>query len=485
MRLTRRAALTGLASASGAAVLLRPLVAEAEGFVPQRFLYIHYPCGTVSGLPGEGENANWYWFPRGAAGPGYTPSPLLNLFSSVKNYILPMDGVDLGDPSQQTLGDKDAQGMMYMGTGWMPVAIDGFPIEAQFDPPMAKKITVPKGTKTIDQYLLDKVFALKGPGVQFPSLQLCGTAKSMQGQGEACLKVLSYAGNNQPLWPEGRSQTAFNNIFGIPMGMDPAAMARRQAQKKSMLDLVLRDVGRLRSMVPSSQYPKLDAHLSAIRELEARLAATTRPDGGAAPIVQPVLVPEPTTGHNGANADEARHGALIENMLEIIRCAFVSDLTRVVSFTCADVNNPLRPIAFCPNPGFIIGSDGNSVANSGTSIDSLEAKGEMAAFYARLTAQGLARMSQTPEGAGTLLDNVLGMYFTERRNGDDHARKRNPLMLFGGKFLKLNTGQFAVITPSAYTNDVWASVLTAWGVPTSIFGDPQYARGAIPGLFGP
>ena len=47
-RLTRRAALGGLGSAAGAAVLLRPLVAEAEGLLPQRFLYIHYPCGTVS-----------------------------------------------------------------------------------------------------------------------------------------------------------------------------------------------------------------------------------------------------------------------------------------------------------------------------------------------------------------------------------------------------------------------------------------------------
>jgi hypothetical protein len=445
----------------------------------------------VSGLPGEGENANWYWFPRGASGPGYTPSPLLNLFSSVKDRILPMDGVDLGEIGQQTKGDKTAQGLMYMGTGWLPVAIDGFPIDSQFDPPNAKKITVPKGTKTIDQLLVDKVPALTAPlvggryGPQYKSLQLAGTAKSMIGQGEACLKVLSYAGNNQPLWPEGRSQVAFNNIFGMPMGMDPAAIARRQAQKKSMLDLVLRDLGRLRSMVPNSQYPKLDAHLSAIRELELRLAPPGGPDGGIGGIVPPVLVPEPTTGHNGANADEARHGALIENMLEIIRCAFVSDLTRAASFTCADTNNPLRPIAFCPNPGFVFDASGWAVSRFGYLDDATEAKGEMAAFYARLVAQSLTRMSQTPEGGGTLLDNVFGMYFTECRSGYDVARARNPLMLFGGKFLKLNAGQFQVVAPSVCTNDVWASVLTAWGVPTTIFGDPQYARGVIPGLFGP
>jgi hypothetical protein len=304
----------------------------------------------------------------------------------------------------------------------------------------------------------------------------------MMGMGDSCIKVLSYAGNGLPLWPEGRSQNAFNNIFGTPMGLDPATIARRQAQKKSMLDLVARDLNRLRSMVPSSQYPKLDAHLTAIRELEARL---TPGPGAMTPIVKPTLVPEPTSGHNGANADEAGHAALIENMLEIIRCAFASDLTRVASITYADVNNPLRPIAFCPNPGFVTTNDGGAVANGGQGADTLEAKGEMAAFYTRLTAQGLARMAQTPEGAGSLLDNVLGMFFTERRDGDDHERRRNPLMLFGGKFLKLNTGQFKIVAPNVYVNDVWASVLTAWGAPTTIYGDPQYAKGVIPGLFGP
>jgi hypothetical protein len=488
-RLTRRAALGGLASATGAAVLLRPLVAEAEGIVPQRFLYIHYPCGTVSGLPGEGENAEWYWFPKGQAGPNYTPSPLLNLFATVKDRILPVDGVDLGEVNLESKGDKNAQGMMYMGCGWIPVAMDGFPIDSQFDPPSAKKITVPKGTKTIDQLLLDKVPALTAPlvagspGPQFPSIQLCGTETSMMGRGEPCLKVLSYAGNGQPLWGEGRSQNAFNNIFGTPMGMDPADVARRQAQKKSMLDLVMRDLGRMRAMVPSSQYPKLDAHLTAIRELEARIAPPTGP--GPGPIVKPTLVAEPTAGHNNATPDEARHGALIENMLEIIRAAFASDLTRVVSITYAGGDNPLHPIAFCPNPSFTNNGDGHGVSFSGDGPEAIKAKGEMAAFYTRLTAQGLARMSQTPEGGGTLLDNVMGMYFTECRDGSNYARARNPFLLFGGKFLKLSAGQFLVVSSQSYVNDVWASMLTAWGVPTTTFGDPQYARGVIPGLFGP
>jgi hypothetical protein len=125
------------------------------------------------------------------------------------------------------------------------------------------------------------------------------------------------------------------------------------------------------------------------------------------------------------------------------------------------------------------------VSHGGSTGNDLEAKGEMSAFYVGLAADALKAMARTPEGAGTLLDNTLGMFFTESRWGASHERHRVPVLLFGGKFLKLNTGQFLVIKPEHYVNDIWASALTAWNVPTTIYGDPQYATGIVPGLFGP
>jgi len=201
-------------------------------------------------------------------------------------------------------------------------------------------------------------------------------------------------------------------------------------------------------------------------------------------IIKPTLAAEPTTGHNGANADEARHDVLVQNMLEIIRTAFASDLTRVASMTMADGNNPLRPLAFVPNPSFTNNSDGHGLSHSGKAGDPIEGKGEVVAMYTTAVANMLAAMAKTPEGTGNMLDNVLGMYFTECRDGDSHERRRNPCMLFGGQFLKLNAGQYMVVNPNRYVNDIWASTLTAWGVPTTIYGDPAYAKGVIPGLFG-
>ena len=126
-RVARRTLLGGVGAAAGAATLLRPLVAAAEGLVPKRFLYCHYPCGSVSGDT-FGKGARWFWFPQSGAGPNYTPSPLLKLFDAVRNSVLPIDGMDLGDVNFTTRGDVDGQAMMYMGTGFIPVPIDGAPV---------------------------------------------------------------------------------------------------------------------------------------------------------------------------------------------------------------------------------------------------------------------------------------------------------------------------------------------------------------------
>jgi hypothetical protein len=502
----RRPFLAG-AGTGAAAMFLRPILAEAAGVFPQRFVYIHWPVGTVNGND-FGKGAKWFWFPTTGSGTTYTASPLLKMYEqtapdniytfetgpSLRNYLTFFNNLDLLEKNQTTDGDKHAQGIMGMGTGWMTVAVDGFPIASQFDPPNAKKITVPKGTKTFDQLLLDQVPALTAAlngatsGPQYKSIQLCGTAMSMNGQGEACLKVLSYAGNNLPLWGEGRSDVAFKNIFGMAMmpGVDPAVFARLQAQKRSVLDFVISDIQRMQPMVPVGQRPKLDAQLTAIRSLEARITDTP-PTAGM--VVPPVLKTEPTTGgHNGADVDEIRHQTLCRNMLDIIRCAFLSDLTRVASITFGDGNMPLRPIAYCPMPGFTNNGDGHGVSHSGSTPDAIEAKGEVNAFYHGIISDFLRKMAQTTEGTESLLDHTLGLQFTECNRGDDHSRAANPTLLFGGTFFNaLNhtmTRGYQNMTASRYTNDLMSAILAAWtGMPGATFGDPQYYKGPLPGVF--
>jgi hypothetical protein len=77
----------------------------------------------------------------------------------------------------------------------------------------------------------------------------------------------------------------------------------------------------------------------------------------------------------------------------------------------------------------------------------------------------------------TLLDNTLTYYFSECSYGDDHEMIDMCSLLFGGKFLKLNVGNFLNYNPKIYQNDVWTSIFNAWGVETAQWGDPKFCKG--------
>jgi hypothetical protein len=242
------------------------------------------------------------------------------------------------------------------------------------------------------------------------------------------------------------------------------------------------DLGRLKTQIPSSQNVKLDAHLEGIRLLESRISK------GPAPMTagcsKPTLVADPQTSLTGRERDEVIHATVCANNLAIIRAAFQCDLTRVATFTFADGNNDLHPRSYVPNPTFkITGNHHDGVSHGGKqNRDAQIAKKETDVFYCNLTAKALLDMDHVTEGlpGETMLDHTLTYYFSECSYGDDHEMIDLCSLLFGGKFLKLAVGNYLNYSPKIYWNDVWTSVLNAWGVPTQQFGDPMYCKKSGP-----
>jgi hypothetical protein len=95
----------------------------------------------------------------------------------------------------------------------------------------------------------------------------------------------------------------------------------------------------------------------------------------------------------------------------------------------------------------------------------------------------LQAMKATPDGAGTLLDNTLVVYFNECCYGWSHSIENMPILLFGGKNIKLQTGRHVKYNIK-YMNDVWAAIASAMGVPMNTYGDTAFSKGAVTGLFG-
>jgi hypothetical protein len=474
--ISRRSFMTGVGAGVGH-VFLRPLIAEAQGLTPQRLFMIHRPCGTWPDdfLPPKGVPSS----------PDYAITPILRSFEALRRKMVVFRGVD-APPNDTQNGDRHGAGLIGQLTGRLCIQP---PNASQDDREDSNSKTITAATPSFDQYILQNGIAGVQPaGGGAKSIHLSGNTRSGPGQHFACLAAMSYAGPSQPKFGEPRPMKNYANILGSAMvggpgaTVDPAVIERQLQQKKSVLDFVRGDLGRLKAQVPNSQNVKLDAHLEGIRLLESRITKTPPPI--TAGCAKPVLVPEPQTGLSGRERDEVIHHSVCENNLAVIRAAFQCDLTRVATFTFADGNNDLHPRSYVPNPSFQInGNHHDAVSHGGkTNKDSQVAKKETDIFYGNLTAKVLMDMDKLQEGAPgqTLLDNTLTVYLSECSYGDDHEMIDLCTLLFGGKFLNLNVGNYFNYTPKIYMNDVWTSLLNAWGKQTAQFGDPMFCKGSGP-----
>ena len=458
----RRTFLAGVGATSGAA-LIHPLLAAAQtGAAPQRILLIHRPCGSRMDR----------WWPTGDSA-DWELSPLLAGFAPLQSDMVVLKGIRCPrNPGWN--GDKHGGGMVAMISP-APNEDDQWTIIPGTDPAEranteGKWFTA--AAASIEQELLKNVPALGGTVI--PSLQLGASLESMRGSGPHCLRVVSYAGLNQPLWPESRPDVAFGSIFGTTTaGMSAAALARAQEQRKSVLDFVKGGLTRLQPRLPSSQLPKLEAHLESIRALEQSV------QGAQTGCMAPELEALPDA--DGADADDVKHALAAKQQLQIIKTAFQCDLTRVASLTFGYGNSSLHFDRVFPD-GLPIGEGHHDISHTGGD-DATNAIERIDKFYLDLTAEMLLDMKNTPEGDGSMLDNTLVLVWNECSVGGNHDVADMPIVFFGGKFLGLQGGSYLQLDDRTMA-DVWVETANRFGHPLSAYGDEMWNRGSVPGLYG-
>jgi hypothetical protein len=105
-----------------------------------------------------------------------------------------------------------------------------------------------------------------------------------------------------------------------------------------------------------------------------------------------------------------------------------------------------------------------------------------------MTAKLLLDMKNTPDGAGpgSLLDNTLVVFWNECSDGNSHGTADMPVLVFGGKFLKLQGGKFLDFGKNGrYMSDFWVQTAQAWGyTQLTTYGDAMWNKGPMPGLYG-
>ena len=141
------------------------------------------------------------------------------------------------------------------------------------------------GGPSIDQYIAKAINAA-GPVTKVPSLSLAA-----QNDGNVSGTKVCTAASNQVVSLEPNAAATYKRLFAnftapaMPTMTGPSPQEIAAQQQKSVLDLVLSDFAAVSPKLSTAARTKMDAHASAVRDLEKRLAL----GGGAGSVVGSIV----------------------------------------------------------------------------------------------------------------------------------------------------------------------------------------------------
>lgn len=411
----------------------------ASGF-PQRFIAFFTANGT--------ENTFKAWRPTGGE-TSFQLSPILEPLARHRQDLLILDGlaneVSYGGP-----GDAHQRGMGSCLTGVQLLEGD-FPGNDGAHAGYASGISV-------DQEIAKAI----SQGTKLRSLEL-----AVQNFGKSPYARLSYLGSNQPLPPENDPRAVFDRLF-TDFNANPEEAARKAARRRTVLDAVQEDFHALNSRLGAADRRRLDEHLTAIREIEARLGSGA---SGSAACQKPGS--PPTMDIKDVN----NFPALGKLQIDLLAMALACDLTRVASIMWSRANN------YMIFPWLGINEAHHDLSHHGDSdVVANEKLTEINRWFAEQLAYLIDKLKAIPEGSGTLFDHTVIFWCNEQGKGNNHSRKDMPYVLAGSAGGQFRTGRYVVYPGDTPHNNLLLSFLHAFGIEATTFGDPRYCTGPLSGL---
>lgn len=394
-------AAAALAATTPLARMLTSSVAHADdGAVPCRLLLIYTPHGTS--YP--------HWRPQ-VSGSDFTldfPDSILAPLEPFKSKLCVVEGLEMLSAYAATAsGHEGGMASMFTGGNRITGNVDGATHQS-IDRIVAEHLQSENPAPN------DRVNFVMGLDGTFGY----GTSAFYEDVG----------GQVQPVVGESNTLAIFNRLFdGVsPDGPDPAALAL-VARKQSILDTSRSQIQALQATVGAKEKAKLEAHLDAIADLEARLdlpiAACTPPEV------------EGSGDEFSFDHSPDAFPRTIDELSDIVTQSLACRLTHVAGLQL------LYSTSGDPMPFIGINYDThNELAHGavagGSVIDSEPYRTdylEMQTFWAQTVADLLGRLDAiTEENGKTLLDNTIVCWTSDMGDPALHSNVDLPIVLAGG-----------------------------------------------------
>jgi hypothetical protein len=437
---SRRSLLRGMGAALALPMLdamvpaLGAATKAARKATPNRMVFCYVPNGI--------DMRNWH--PE-AVGRDFTFPKILQPLTPVQDDILVFTG--LKDHNAEALGDgpgDHARAAASFLTGVHPRKTSGSDISVGI---------------SVDQVAAQKMASetrLASLELGIEDGHLAGNCDS----GYACAYVnsISWRSATVPNPPEVNPRQVFERLFGSEEDAgNPSARARNARIDQSILDLVSDDTRSLSRSLGATDQRKLDEYLSAVREVERQVEMAEKQ------ALEHTLAVPTMAKPDGIPLDYGEHAQLMFNLMTL---ALQSDITRVSTFMLAreGSNRGYREI------GVPEGHHGLSHhRNDPALMDKVAAINH---YHMQQFAAFVAKLKNTPDGDGSLLDHTMIVYGSGISDGNKHNHDDLPVLLAGGS-RNFKTGRHVKLTDSTPVANLYLSMLDAMNVPTEMLGDSQ------------
>jgi len=429
-RLSRRLVLRG-AGAVLALPFLDAMEARAQSSSPRRLVLLFSPNGTVYDR----------WAPTRTA-TGFTLSGVLSPLAPFQSKLNVLGNLDMASALDGP-GDGHQKGIGHLWTGvdLQPGTLFGT-VDWASGP-------------SVDQRLADVV----GGVTRLRSLEL-----GVQVARARVYDRMVYRAAGQPLPPLVDPLAVFETLFGDG---DPVQAAKRRARRRSVLDAVLGEYGAVTAKVGAGDKRRLDAHATAVREVERRLEALGQPGPSC---VRPDAPARPSLTAAGSYPELGRL------QMDLLALALACDVTRVASLQWSTAASNV-----------VFSWLGQSIEHhelSHRGDDDVDARAQLEAihrWYAEQAAYLLGKLDTAQEADGSVLDHSLVLWGNELGKGNVHSPVSVPFVTAGAAGGAVRTDQF-LETAHAPHNALLLAALHAFGVMDASFGDASVCPGPLPGL---
>jgi hypothetical protein len=305
---------------------------------------------------------------------------------------------------------------------------------------------------------VDQIAAKKlGADTRLASIELgCEDSRTVgncdSGYSCAYTNSISWRTPTAPMPPETNPRAAFERLFGEDAGLDPKTRARRERDRRSILDLVQERTQALTAVLGPSDRRKLDEYLYSVRDIEKRIEMAEQRGPGERPSIgEPAGIPVLFRDY-------------VKLMYDLQVVAFQTDATRVATLVVGregsvrtygeiGVPDPHHPLSHHRgNPEWIAKLQ------------------KINQFHVELFAYFLNKLKQTPDGDGSLLDHTMAIYGSAIADGNKHTHFDLPVLL-AGRGGGIRPGRHLVYDQTTPMTNLYLTLLDKIGVEPEAVGD--------------